>query len=153
MNEFINFFTQAIAQSPDYPIWLYWVTLAGIVGLTQITKLPIKYFIKKIKKESRRERIEAVIMLLPICFGILANYLYTFLGYPFVVDVGIRWGLGSVALYIFISKLFNRIKNNEEITKETIEEDATEAISETKTAEEEFNQLVEKYTKKEKVED
>jgi hypothetical protein len=146
MEDFINFFSQVIAQNPGYPKWIYWVTLAGIVGLTQLIKIPWKLLVtNKINSENKKNKTDIVIMLIPIGLGILASYLYTFLGYDFSIEAGVSWGLISQAFYTFLKKIFARIKNGEDITKETINTDMQEAVDTAKTAEEEFDKLVEKF--------
>lgn len=144
---FIEFFSQLIVPS-EYPLWIYWVTVFAVIIITQVIKLPIKHIVnKKVSNEGVKVKIGILYMIIPILIGILASYLYTFLGYSFSIDAGLRWGTTSQVLYVFGDKLFNRIKNGEKITQSTIEEDAKSSIEEGKTAEQAFNELVSKINK------
>lgn len=149
MSEIVKFFTQSISQMPDYPLWLYWATLCAIVGLTQLAKLPIKHFTNKIKNETTRQRVNLVIMIIPFALAMGASAAYMLLGYDFSVEVGLTWGFASQVLYEFIAKIFARVKDGKEITEETITDDFKESVENAKTAEKEFEELVDKLKKTE----
>lgn len=142
MAEMWNFFTRAIERIPEYPLWIFGVVVVIVLGLTQLAKIPIKHFTNKIENENLRKKVNMLIMLLPIAFGFLASWILTYFGFTFSTIAALVWGSSSQVIYEFISRLFRRIKNGEDITTETISEDAKESIEIVETAEDKFNDLV-----------
>ena len=142
MEDLVCFLTQ-VAIDPQYPKWLYWCTAILICGLTQLIKLPIKHFTDKITVETTRKKVNTVIMFIPIILGILASYLLTFAHYSFSEEAGIRLGTASIVIYGIISRVLARINSGNEISIETIKEDATEAIIDAQETEQEFRENVE----------
>lgn len=148
MGEIVEFFSRPIAQFPEYPWWLYVVTLVVITAATEGLKFPIKHYTKKIQNNVTRERVNTVIMIIPIALAFAADGLFTVFGYPFSVTVGFAWGGASEVLYGLISRLFKRIKKNETITEENIKKDFEESVDDAKTAEQTFDELVKNYKQK-----
>lgn len=147
MGDIVEFFSRPIAQFPEYPWWLYVVTLIGITALTQVLKLPIKNLTDKIQDETKRERVNTVIMIIPLALSFAVDGLFTALGYSFSVSVGLAWGVASQVLYGFISRIFKRKKRGESISEETIQDDFKESVKEAKTADETFDELIKNYKK------
>ena len=121
--------------------------LIGITALTQVLKLPIKNLTDKIQDETKRERVNTVIMIIPLALSFAVDGLFTALGYSFSVSVGLAWGVASQVLYGFISRIFKRKKRGESISEETIQDDFKESVKEAKTADETFDELIKNYKK------
>lgn len=88
-----------------------------VLLLSQLLKLPIKAITKKtIKDKTVRDRVNAVIMLIPLGLGVLADYLFCtlYLGIPFNVAEGIQLGTTALTTYSVFERL---IKGN--VSKET----------------------------------
>ena len=85
-----------------------------IFALTQVLKLPIKHFTKKIKNERVRRMVNATILLIPFALGVLADFLYStyYLQTAFTVITGLGYGTAGISLYGVIERFFNvKIEN------------------------------------------
>lgn len=142
MAEVWNYFANAIARIPEYPRWVFVVVVVIVLGLTQLAKIPIKHFTNKIENENLRKKVNMLIMLLPIAFGFLASWILTYFGFTFSTVAALVWGSSSQVIYELLSRIFRRIKNGENITAETISDDAKESVEIVETAEDKFNGLV-----------
>lgn len=103
----------------------WWIMAFLIFILSQIFKLPIKYFTKKLP-ENIRKSVNSVILLIPLGLGVLAMYLYNtvllpFLGVPALFDLadGFILGSQSIAFYgvferFLGKKIFNPYTETEE---------------------------------------
>jgi hypothetical protein len=91
-----------------------------VFALTQVLKLPIKFFTKKIKNETARKRVNATILLIPFALGILFEFLYgkyvTIL--PFNVINGLGYGFSGISLYSIVERFFGIKTQNPYDTKE-----------------------------------
>lgn len=148
MSVVLDYLTQIKIIAADYPTWLFFVGIVVVLILSQLAKLPIKYLTRKIKpykddekNDKLRKKINAVIMLLPIGFGFLASWVLTFFGFSFSASIALVWGTSAITIYGFISRIFMRIKNGENITSDTIKSDINEAKKDSETAEERFYAL------------
>ena len=148
MGDIVEFFSRPIAQFPEYPWWLYVITLVVITAATEGLKFPIKNLTDRIQDEVKRKRVNTVIMIIPIALAFAADGLFTAFGYSFSVTVGFAWGGASQVLYGVISRLFKRKENGETITEEKIVEDFNDSVKEAKTADETFDELIKNYKKK-----
>lgn len=140
-----SFFIEANALVPEYPRWIFGGTIVIILALTQLVKLPIKHFTNKIKNENLRKKINILIMLLPYILGFIASGILIFFDFNFSWEASVFWGGSSQIIYSFLERVFSRIKKGETITDETISSDFKDSVDEVKTAEEEFNELVDKF--------
>lgn len=147
MSEVIEFFTRINVFAADYPSWLFWCAIVVVLILSELAKLPIKHFTGKIENENLRKKINAVIMLLPIGFGFLTSWILTCFGFGFSITAALVWGTTSQVIYEFVSRIFRRIKNGEAITTDAIKSDLKDSVEVAETAEEKFNELVEKVKK------
>ena len=79
-----------------------------IFALTQIIKIPIKHFTKKIENPTARKRVNATILLIPFALGILLEFLYG--SYvtltPFNILNGLAYGTSGISLYGIIERFF-----------------------------------------------
>jgi archaellum biogenesis protein FlaJ (TadC family) len=85
-----------------------------IFALTQVLKLPIKHFTKKIKNERVRRMVNATILLIPFALGVLADFLYStyYLQTAFTVITGLGYGTAGISLYGVIERFFKvKIEN------------------------------------------
>lgn len=139
-----QFFKSINALIPEYPRWVFWGAIVIVLALSQLAKLPIKHFTGKIPDENLRQKINTVIMLLPIAFGFLASWALTCFGFDFSVTAALVWGSTSQVIYGFVERLIKRVKNGEDITNDTLKEDITEAKE---TAEDRFNAILDKVKK------
>lgn len=147
MSEVIEFFTRINIFAADYPSWLFWCAIVVVLILSELAKLPIKHFTGRIENENLRKKINAVIMLLPIGFGFLASWILTYFGFGFSITAALVWGTTSQVIYEFVSRVFRRIKNGEAITTDAIKSDLKDSVEVAETAEDKFNELVEKVKK------
>lgn len=94
-----------------------WVTMSIIVlGLSQILKLPIKALIKKcIKNEVTRARANTVLMLIPLCLGIFANWIFCtmYLQIPYNAVEGLKVGGTAITFYGILEKLIKGTQSKE----------------------------------------
>lgn len=107
-----------------YNEYVVWCIMAIIVfAMTQVCKLPIKYFTKRIKNERKRKIANATILLIPFIFGVLLEFLYStyVLKVTFSVIAGLGYGTAGISLYGVIERFF-KIKTNNPY--ETIEGEA-----------------------------
>lgn len=85
-----------------------------IFGATQLIKLPIKHFTKKIKNERKRKIVNATILLIPFALGVLLDFLYStyFTHTAFNVLIGLSYGTAGISLYGVIERFFKvKLKN------------------------------------------
>lgn len=150
METVLDFFRAVNALVPEYPRWLFWIVMGAVVLLTQVAKLPIKAFTKKIKNDALRQKVNLVIVLIPFGLGLLASWLLTFAGYNFLYEAGIVWGTTSMVIYELATKAFKRIEKGEDITDETIKSDFGSANDNAQTAADEFQSIVNQVTKSKK---
>ena len=79
-----------------------------IFAVTQVLKLPIKFFTNKIKNQTTRMRVNATILLIPFALGILFEFFYgkyvTIT--PFNVITGLGYGFSGISLYSIIERFF-----------------------------------------------
>lgn len=160
MSEIIEFFTTDFL---GYPLWLNIVMIIVIMALTQVLKLPIKHFTDKITDKTKRDRVNAVIVLIPIVLSLIAQAIFTACwGYKFTEAVLVWSGTGQI-IYEVASRIFARIKKGENITMdivksdiETARKDVAESVKSAvdtltedlpPTAEQEFEALVKKIKK------
>lgn len=81
-------------------------------------------------------------MLIPIAFGFVISWILTYFGFKFSTVISLVWGVTSIAIYEFISRIMKRIKKGEVITTETIATDIKESFSVAETADSKFKELV-----------
>lgn len=79
-----------------------------IFGLTQLLKLPIKFFTNKLKNKRARKMVNATILLIPFALGVLADFLYStyYLHTAFSVITGLGYGTAGISLYGVIERFF-----------------------------------------------
>lgn len=95
--------------------YFIWCVMAIIIfAVTQVLKLPIKYFTKRIKNERKRKIVNATILLIPFALGILLDFLYStyYLHEAFNVIVGLGYGTAGISLYSIIERTFKVKMNN-----------------------------------------
>jgi hypothetical protein len=82
--------------------------------LTQVLKLPIKFFTKKIKRERVRKIVNATILLIPFALGIVCDFLYStyYLHTAFSIITGLGYGTAGISLYGIIERFFKVKTNN-----------------------------------------
>lgn len=102
---------------------IVWCIMAVIIFLvTQLLKLPIKYFTNKIKNERKRKIVNATILLIPFGLGILLDFLYSsyYLQDPtaFNIIVGLGYGTAGISLYSIIERTFKVKVDNPYKTEE-----------------------------------
>ena len=90
----------------DYFVWCAMAVI--IFGITQLLKLPIKYFTNKIGNERVRRMVNATILLIPFAIGVLADFLYStyYLHSAFTVITGLGYGTAGISLYGAIERFF-----------------------------------------------
>lgn len=95
--------------------YFVWCAMAVVIfGITQLVKLPIKAFTKKIKNDRVRRIVNIVILLIPFGLGVLAEYLFNtyYLHTAFTVVTGLTWGGTSITGYAFVERFFGvKVKN------------------------------------------
>jgi hypothetical protein len=96
----------------DYFVWCAMAVI--IFALTQVLKLPIKYFTKKISNERLRRIVNATILLIPFGLGILADFLYStyYLHTAFTIITGLGYGTAGISLYGAVERFFKVKTNN-----------------------------------------
>lgn len=142
MGEILNFFISVNSQMPNYPRYIFWGAIIVVLILTQVLKLPIKLFTSKIKDENLRKKVNAVIMIIPCLVGIGLSALLTIWSFEFSVQAGLFWGLTSQTLYEFATRLWQRVKTDDNITKEEIEQDFKQSVESVKKAEKQFDNII-----------
>lgn len=116
MKEFLNIINNFLSNPH-----IVWCAMAVIIFLvTQVLKLPIKHFTKKIKSERKRKIANATILLIPFALGVFADFLYStyYLHDAFTVVTGLSYGTGGVSLYGVIERFFKVKVNNPYDTEE-----------------------------------
>lgn len=110
--------------SNDYFVWCAMAVI--IFALTQVLKLPIKYFTKKISNERVRRMVNATILLIPFALGVLADFLYStyYLHSAFTIITGLGYGTAGISLYGAIERFF-KVK-----TENPYETEAGKAVTE-----------------------
>ena len=101
--------------------YFVWGAMAVIIFLlTQLLKLPIKYFTKKIGNERVRRIVNASILLIPFALGVLADFLYStyYLHSAFTVITGLGYGTSGISLYGVVERFFKVKTNNPYLTEE-----------------------------------
>lgn len=125
-----------------------WGAMAIIVlCLSQLLKLPIKALTKKfIKSESTRTRVNTTLMLIPLCLGIILDWLFCtlYLNVPFDAVNGVKIGATAVTLYGLLEKLIKGAQSKE--TTATLE--LTEEIIKDGKVDENDNSMVSDYLNK-----
>lgn len=89
--------------------YFIWCAMAVIIfGITQVLKLPIKYFTNKIQNERTRKIVNATILLIPFALGVLFEFLYStyYLHTAFTVITGLGYGTAGISLYGIIERFF-----------------------------------------------
>lgn len=88
--------------------------------VTQILKLPIKHWTKKIGNETTRKLVNSVILLIPFIFGCLYEFLYShcYLHEVFSIARGISYGMSGISLYACVERFFG-VKKPKNVYKDT----------------------------------
>ena len=89
--------------------YFVWCAMAVIIfALTQVLKLPIKYFTKKISNQRVRRMVNATILLIPFALGVLVDFLYStyYLHSAFTIITGLGYGTAGISLYGAIERFF-----------------------------------------------
>ena len=118
--------------------------------LTNLFKIPIKHFTKKITNERKRRMANATILVIPFVLGIALDFVYStfYLHTMFSVITGIGYGSAGISLYGVVERFFKVKVNNEWVDTEEgrkIKAEADELISkdtETESAVEKFKRTV-----------
>lgn len=151
METVLDFFRAVNALVPEYPRWIFWMVMAGVLLLTQVCKIPVKALTKKyIPNDTLRQKANLVIVLIPFGLGLLASWLLTFAGYDFLYEASVIWGTTSMVIYELATKVFKRIKNGEDITSETLKGDLDTAKIGSQSAADEFQSIVNQVTNQKK---
>lgn len=150
METVLDFFRALNALVPAYPRYVFWGALVGVILLTQIVKLPIKTLTSKIANNDLRQKVNTIIMFVPIGLGLAMSWGLTFAGYEFVFEAGLVWGTFSQVIYEFVTKVFKRIKNGEDVTSETLADDLNDARDDAQDVVDEFQSIVKQVTGKKK---
>lgn len=150
METVLDFFRALNALVPAYPRYVFWGALVGVILLTQIVKLPIKTLTSKIANNDLRQKVNTIIMFVPIGLGLAMSWGLTFAGYEFVFEAGLVWGTFSQVIYEFVTKAFKRIKNGEDVTSETLADDLNDARDDAQDVVDEFQSIVKQVTGKSK---
>ena len=159
MQAIVDYFASAVASFPQYPRWLYIVTVLGIIGLTEAAKLPIKHFTKKVKNEKTRRLINLTVMAVPIALSLALGGFYTLIPARFSIVACVSWATSAMIIYEFAERIVQRLKKGEKITNETVEQDFNDAKKEVqqgvdnvtknvKKADEEFQKEIDKVLNK-----
>lgn len=108
----------------DYFVWCAMAVI--IFALTQVLKLPIKHFTKKISNQRVRRMVNATILLIPFAVGIVLDFLYStyYLNAAFSVITGLGYGTAGISLYGAIERFF-KVK-----TENPYETEAGKAVTE-----------------------
>lgn len=79
--------------------------------VTQILKLPIKKFTKKIENDATRRLVNLVILLIPFLLGCLYEYLYSYyyLHEAFSILRGLSFGASGISAYNLAEPVFKKI--------------------------------------------
>ena len=107
--------------------YFVWCAMAVIIfALTQVLKLPIKYFTKKISNQRVRRMVNATILLIPFALGVFVDFLYStyYLHSAFTIITGLGYGTAGISLYGAIERFF-KVK-----TENPYETEAGKAVTE-----------------------
>ena len=79
-----------------------------IFGITQLLKLPIKFFTAKINNERGRKIVNATILLIPFACGILGDYFYStyYLHTAYNIITGLSYGTTAISIYGLVERFF-----------------------------------------------
>lgn len=132
MNEIVAYFTEISAKLPYYPRYIHFVVIALVIAFTQAIKVPLRKYVidVKITNTSVRKKVNLVFMVLPFGLGLGASGILTCFDFPFSWEAGLSWGVYAQVVYELIARILLKIKNNEEITTDSIAEDFEDARSE-----------------------
>ena len=89
--------------------YFVWCAMAVIIfALTQVLKLPIKYFTNKIDNQRVRRMVNATILLIPFAVGIVLDFVYStyYLHGAFSIINGLGYGTAGISLYGAIERFF-----------------------------------------------
>lgn len=89
--------------------YFVWCAMAVIIfGLTQLLKLPIKYFTNKLTNQRVRKMVNATILLIPFILGVLCDFLYAtyYLHGAFSIINGLGYGTAGISLYGMVERFF-----------------------------------------------
>lgn len=99
-----------------------WGIMAVIVFLlTNVIKIPIKHFTKRIKDEQKRRAVNSVILIFPFLLGLALDFAYStfYLHTSFSILTGLGYGTAGISLYGVIERFFKvKIPNEWEDTEE-----------------------------------
>lgn len=101
--------------------YIVWCLMAIIIfAVTQLIKLPIKHFTKKISNDRKRKIVNSIILLIPFGLGVLLDFLYStyYLHETFNVVIGLGYGSAGISLYSIIERTFKVKINNPYDTEE-----------------------------------
>lgn len=101
--------------------YFVWCAMAVIIfAITQLVKLPIKHFTKKISNERVRKIVNATILLIPFALGVVFDFLYSslYLHVSFVGINGLGYGTAAISLYGVVERFFKVNVDNPYKTKE-----------------------------------
>ncbi len=89
-------------------VMVFFIMAVVIFLLTQLIKQPVKALTKKIKNETTRKRVNAVILLIPFVLGVVIDFFYStfYLHTAFIAINGLGWGTASISLYSIIERIF-----------------------------------------------
>ena len=102
----------------DYFVWCAMAVI--IFALTQVLKLPIKYFTKKIGNERVRRMVNTTILLIPFAVGVIIDFVYStyYLHGAFSIINGLGYGTAGISLYGAIERFF-KVKTENPYDTET----------------------------------
>ncbi len=89
--------------------YFVWCAMAVIIfALTQLLKLPIKHFTKKIENLRVRKMVNATILLIPFLVGVALDFVYStyYLHGAFSLINGLGYGTAGISLYGVIERFF-----------------------------------------------
>jgi hypothetical protein len=89
--------------------YFVWGAMAVIIfALTQLLKLPIKHFTKKIKNQQTRKMVNATILLIPFIVGIALDFVYStyYLHGAFSLINGLGYGTAGISFYGVVERFF-----------------------------------------------
>ena len=148
MQAVVEYFTNAVASFPQYPRWLYIVTVIAIIGLTEAVKLPIKHFTNKVKNDKTRKVINLSVMAVPFVLAFVFGGFYTLIPAPFSIVACVSWATSAMIIYEFAERIIKRVKGGGDVTNETLTQDFSDAKTEVEKADEAFKEQINKLTGK-----
>lgn len=90
-------------------VYFVWGAMAVIIfALTQLLKLPIKHFTKRINNQRTRKMVNATILLIPFAVGIALDFVYStyYLHGAFSIINGLGYGTAGISLYGVVERFF-----------------------------------------------